>query len=125
MPRSKKFQLGGSRLDKFGRLEYQIIPVVNGKPQLGGAFWDGAWKWIKGAANTVKKAVAPVASPLHDVIKKSGIVGQLASQLPGPAGMAAGMLAKQAGYGRKRKQAGGATAGRRIVKKGNAIRAAR
>lgn len=121
--RSKKsFQLGGSRVNKFGQLEYQIIPVVNGKPQLGGAFWDKAWKWVKGAANSVARVAAPVVAPVHDAIKKSGIIGNLASTLPGAAGPVAGMVAKQLGYGRKQ---GGA--GRRpvAVRRGNALRAAR
>lgn len=104
----RKYQIGGSRTTKSGDLEVQVIPIVNGKPQLGGAFWDKAWKWVKGAANTVGNVVKPVIAPLHDAVKKSGIIGNAVAGF----NPAAGMVAKQLGYGR-------------IIKRSNAMRAAR
>lgn len=104
----RTYQIGGSRTTKSGVLEVQVIPIVNGKPQYGGAFWDGAWKWVKGAAKSVGNFVKPAIAPLHDAVKKSGIIGNaVAAYNP-----AAGLVAKQFGYGK-------------VVKRGNAMRAAR
>ncbi len=79
---SRPFQLGGARrIGKNGKEQVYII-------QDGKGFWGDAWKWVKGAAGTV-----------HDVVKKSGVLGRVASTVPGLGGVVAGTLARQAGYG--------------------------
>ena len=113
-----RHQFGGSR--KNGA-EILVIPVVNGKPQVGGAFWDKAWRWAKGAAKSVAKVAKPLIKPIHDVVKASGVIGNTLSTIPG-VGPVAGGIARHYGYGR---QSGGMRRGDRIVRRGNAMRAAR
>lgn len=81
--------------------------IKNGKEQIymiqgGRGFWGDAWKFVKKAAGGV-----------HDVVKKSGIIGNTLSTIPGFAGKLGGFAAKQAGYGQR-------GAGGRFVKQGNA-----
>jgi hypothetical protein len=63
-------------------------------------FFGDLWSGIK----SVGSAVLPVA---NEVLKKSGLVSQGLSMIPGVGGIASG-LARSAGYGRRRKRGRGA-----------------
>jgi len=66
----------------------------------GMGFFGDLWDGIK----SVGSAVLPVA---NEVLKKSGLVSQGLSMIPGVGGIASG-LARSAGYGRRRKRGRGA-----------------
>ena len=66
----------------------------------GMGFFGDLWSGIK----SVGSAVLPVA---NEVLKKSGLVSQGLSMIPGVGGIASG-LARSAGYGRKRRKGRGA-----------------
>lgn len=66
----------------------------------GMGFFGDLWSGIK----SVGSAVLPVA---NEVLKKSGLVSQGLSMIPGVGGIASG-LARSAGYGRRRKRGRGA-----------------
>ena len=66
----------------------------------GMGFFGDLWSGIK----SVGSAVLPVA---NEVLKKSGLVSQGLSMIPGVGGIASG-LARSAGYGRRKKRGRGA-----------------
>ena len=75
------------------------------KKMMGGAWYDSVWNGIKS-----------VASPLNDALKATKIISTVGGLIPNAAAQTAARVAGQLGYGKRKRQRGGARKTRSVIK---------